>query len=551
MKFRKLIAVGLATTMMVSLLAGCGESKTNSKQTENGSLNLTVCIASEPETIDPSLNSSMDGATYILHAFEGLMKFEPKEDKEAEIVEGQAQSYEVSTDQLTYTFHLRDDIKWSDGKAVTAKDFVYAWRRLVNPATASDYATFINCVKNAQEIVAGTKKVEELGIEAVDDKTLVVTLVAPTAYFLGLCANAQLVPLREDIVEGNDSWTFGSDSYVSNGAYTVSEWNHDESIVMVKNDNYYEKDKVSVEKIIWKLLADDNAILAGFRGGELDMINTVPVDETASLISEGTLKVLPQLGTYCAVFNTQKAPFDNPLVRQAFSLAIDRSYICENVVQTGVEPASAWVPSGISNGSGGDFRRDGGDYYNISKAGYKANCEMARELLAQAGYPDGKGFPVVEYLYNTMDSHQKIYEAMGNMWSNVLGVTVTGSNQDWNVFLTTRETGDFQMARHGWVADYNDAMNFLDMYTTSNIGGNNYPRWSNKEYDNLIDKAVREKDGNERQRMLHQAEDKLMMDSAILPIYFYVDKYCLNNRITGMYHSPLGYYFFKYCTKNS
>lgn len=541
--------------MTVALLAGCGGSKSTGGSTSDGGssdsgLNLSVCIASEPETIDPSLNSAMDAATYILHTFEGLMKFEPASDgTSAEVKEGQAESYEVSDDGMTYTFHLRDNIKWSDGEDVTANDFVYAWHRLVNPATASDYAAFINCVVNAEDIVAGTKDVSELGVEATDDKTFVVHLVAPTTYFISLCANAQLVPLREDIVEGNDSWTFDPSTYVCNGPYVMTEWNHDESIVMEKNDNYYDKDSITTSKITWKLMSDSNAMLAGYQSGELDMINQVPVDEVKTLLDDGTLKTLPMLGTYCAVFNTEKAPFDDPKVRLAFSLAIDRNYICNNVTQTGEVPATGWVPTGIDNGSGSDFRAEGGDYYSVSDSDYEANCQKAKELLAEAGYPDGKGFPVVEYLYNTSDAHQKIYEALENMWSTVLGVSVTGSNQDWNVFLSTRETGDFQIARHGWIADFNDAMNFLDMFTTSAIDGNNYARWSNSEYDKLISDATKEADSATRAKMLHQAEDLLMNDAAIAPLYFYVDKCCMKDDISGMYHTPLGYFFFKYCSK--
>lgn len=547
---KKLLSLGLMLTLSASLFAGCGgDSKSGGSGSKSGGNTLTVTIASEPETIDPSLNSSMDGATYILHTFEGLMKYEPTSDGGAEAKEGMAESYEVSEDQKTYTFHIREDAKWSDGQPVTANDFVYSWRRLVNPKTAADYATYINCVENAEDIVAGNKDPEELGVEAPDEKTFVVHLVAPTAYFVSFTAGAQLVPLREDIVEGNEKWTFDPKTYVCNGPYKMSEWNHDESLVMVKNDNYYDKDNVKNDGITWKLMADDNTILAGFQGKELDMITQVPVDETASLLEDGTLVTVPQLGTYCIVFNVEKEPFNDPKVREAFSLAIDRNYICENVVMTGVEPAGAWVPTGIDNGAGGDFRKDGGNYYSIDKADYEANCKKAKELLAEAGYPDGKGFPIIEYLYNTMDSHQKIYEALGNMWSSVLGVTVTGQNQDWNVFLSTRETGDFQIARHGWVADFNDALNFLDMYTTANIDGNNYPRWSNADYDKAISDSIKEADPAKRQEYLHKAEDLLMGDSTVAPLYFYMDKYCLQDGIEGLYHTPLGYFFLKYCTK--
>lgn len=553
---KKLISAVLVAAMSLALVA-CGNTastgeteKTTDTAATEGGIDLTACVASEPDTIDPSLNSSVDGGIYIQHTFEGLMRYEPVEVdgafNDSEVVFGQAESVDVSEDGLVYTFHLRDDIYWSDGQPVTANDFVYSWRRLVNPATAADYGTLLNFIENAESIVKGETPVEELGVEATDDKTLVVTLANACAYFLDLTSFPCLMPLREDVVEGNDSWTF--DNYVCNGPFVISEWNHDSSIVMVPNEKYYEKDKIGPNSITWKLMDDANAMLADFRSGSLDMINDVPVDETAALMSDGTLKILPYIGTYAAVFNIEAAPFDDPLVRQAFNLAIDRNYICETVVQTGVMPATAWVPSGILDSTGKDFREAGGDYYSVSADDYAANCEKARELLAEAGYPNGEGFPVVEYAYNTNDAHQKIYEALQNMWSKELGVTVTGVNSDWNVFLTSREEGDFQVARHGWIADYNDASNFLDMYTSLNIGGNNYSRYNNPEFDQAVSDAVYESDLAKRDELLHKAEDMMMEDMILAPIYFYVDKACLNDRVDGAYHTSMGYFFFKYAT---
>lgn len=557
---KKLVSLLLVVCMAASMVAcgssdnGAASNNDGSATTENGGdaaggdaaagdTMITACIASEPETIDPSLNSSVDGATYIQHTFEGLMKFQAVDGQvEPEVVPGQAAAEPtVSEDGLVYTFTLRDDIYWSDGEPVTAQNFVYSWQRIVDPATASDYCYIIDMVANSKEIQAGEKDKSELGIVALDDKTLEITLVSPCAYFMDLCAFSSLMPLREDVVEGNDAWTF--DNYVGNGKYVISEWTHDESIVMTVNDKYYAQDEIKNDGITWKLMDDANAMLADFRSGSLDFINSVPVDETEALLAEGTLKTTPYLGTYCAVFNTEEAPFDNALVRQAFSLAIDRNYICEKITQCGETPASGWVPTGTTNYAGGDFRVDGGEYYSVAEEDYEANCAKAKELLAEAGYPDGEGFPVVTYLYNTDDKHQKIYEALAYMWQDVLGVQVTGSNQDWNVFLSTRSDGDFEVARHGWIADYNDAVNFLDMYMTSQIGGNNYARWSNEEFDNLITASITETDTAKRQEILHQAEDLMMEDMIVAPLYFYVEPYCLSTDLTGASHTSLGYWF--------
>ncbi len=554
---KKLVSLLLVVCMAASMVA-CGSSDNGAASGNDGNaaaeqdggnaadaegLMVTACIASEPETIDPSLNSSVDGATYIQHTFEGLMKFQAVDGQiEPEVVPGQAAAEPtISEDGLVYTFTLRDDIFWSDGQPVTAHDFVYSWQRIVDPATASDYCYIIDMVVNAQAIQAGEKDKSELGIKALDDKTLEITLVSPCAYFMDLCAFSSLMPLREDIVEGNDSWTF--DNYVGNGKYVISSWTHDESIVMTVNDKYYAQDEIKNAGITWKLMDDENAMLADFRSGSLDFINSVPVDETAALIEEGTLQITNYIGTYCAVFNIEEAPFDDPLVREALSLAIDRNYIVENITQRGEKPASGWVPSGITNYAGGDFRVDGGDYYSVAPEDYEANCEKARELLAEAGYPNGEGFPVVTYLYNTNDGHQKIYEALAYMWQEELGIQVTGSNQDWNVFLSTRSEGDFEIARHGWIADYNDAVNFLDMWMTAQIGGNNYARWSNEEFDNLITASITESDAAARQELLHQAEDLMMKDAIVAPIYFYTEPYCLSPELTGASHTSLGYWF--------
>ena len=548
-KSKKVLALAMALCMTVGLTAcggnnGTANTPTGTVANENsgaGTLDLTACIASEPETIDPSLNSSVDGATYIMHTFEGLMKYQQVGETDSEIVYGQAESHEVSDDGLVYTFHLRDDIYWSDGVAVTANDFVYGWQRLVDPETASDYCYIIDMVKNSTKIQAGELPVTELGIVALDEKTVEITLESPCPYFMELGAFASLMPLRQDIVEGNDSWTFDPATYIGNGCYKITEWEHDSYIKMVKNEYYYDQESLGPDSITWRLMDDANAMLAAWRNGEIDFINDIPVDEVKTLLADGSLKILPQLGIYAVVFQTEVAPFDDPLVREALSLAIDRNYICDNITQMGQIPATAWVPAGISDGNGGDFRELGGEYYSVAAEDYEANCEKARELLAQAGYPNGEGFPVISYSYNTSDSHKKIAEAVAYMWESELGIQTQLANQDWNVFLQTREDGDFEAARHGWVADYNDSANFLELWTTGN--SNNYAHWSNEEYDSLIAGAVLESDLAKRAEMLHQAEDILMADNIVAPLYFYVDKYMLNDRVDNIYHTPMGYFF--------
>ena len=536
---KKLIAIALVLIMAFSVF-GCTTS------TED--FEIAVNFASEPNTIDPALNSAVDGAVMINHIFEGLYKWVDDGSGNATLALGQAKEVTPNADKTVYTVKLRDDIKWSDGKDVIAADFVYAWQRLVDPNTAADYCYMADIILNANEIMAGEMDKSELGVKAIDEKTLEITLHTACPYFEEIMAFPALMPIRSDIIEQyGDQWTFSPETYIGNGQYKMAEWSHNEFIKLVPSETYYDVDKLGPKVIKFALMDDTNAIYAAYRSGSLNFIQEVPVDEIPGLLSSGELKVHPYLGTYYCCFNTSKAPFDDVRVREAFSLVIDRNYIVENVTKTGQMPATAFVPSGISDAPGtkDDFRAVGGDYMDVSAEKYQENCERARQLLAEAGYPNGEGFPIVEYLYNTSDNHRLIGEALQNMWQTELGVTVNLVNQEWNTFLDTRKNGDYSIARNGWIADYNDPMSFLDMWLTG--GGNNDAQYSNPDYDALIMQAKSTSDLAERMSLMHQAEDILMgQDVVHAAIYFYTDKY-MSQGIKGMYFTPLGYYFFGYC----
>ena len=560
---KKILSVILAAALTCSMVVGCGSSKDTAKDDKaatSGSdgFNVTVNFASEPMTMDPALNSTVDGGVMANHLFEGLMKWQDTGEEadgsdgtvdNAELTYGQAESYDKVENEdgtVTYTFHLRDGIKWSDGKDVTAGDFEYAWKRLVDPATAADYSYMLDSVVNANEIIAGEKDASELAAKAIDDKTFEVTITTDVPYFEEICAFPATMPVRQDIIEEKgDQWTFDPSTYISNGSYKLTEWTHNSQIVMAKNENYYDYENLGPDTITFKLMDDSNAMLSGFKSGELDFIQDAPQAELPSLIASGDMKILNYLGTYYVCFQTQKAPFDNPKVREAFTLAVDRTYIVDKVTQSGQVEAGGYVPSGISDADGGDFRAEGGDYYKPTDADYEANCEKARQLLAEAGYPNGEGFPVVEYLYNTSDAHKAVAEALQNMWEQELGVTVTLNNQEWAAFLQTRKNGDYSIARNGWISDYNDPISFLDMWMTG--GGNNDAQYANPEYDNIIKQAKATSDATERMKLLHQAEDILVgQDYVVNPLYFYTQKYMLADGIEGTYYCPLGYFFFGY-----
>ena len=566
---KKFLALALASVMAVSVAACGSSSSTNDTSAADSSTtteaadttasadgyNLAVCLASEPMTIDPALNSAVDGAIMANHMFEGLVKWVDNGSGEAELAPGQAESWEKTVNDdgtVTYAIKMRDGIKWSDGKDVTAGDFEYSWKRLADPATAADYCYMIDMVQGYAEVADGSADKDTLGIKAVDDKNLEITLSYDCPYFEEIMAFPATFPVRQDIVEGNEEWTYSPETYIGNGAYKMVEWSHNAYILTEKSETYYDYEKLGPDTIKYTLLDDNNAMLAAFNSGELNFIMNFPTDEMANYLASGQITVAPYIGTYYVCFNTEDEVFSNPLVRQAFSLVIDRNYIVENVSQSGEVPATGYVPSGVydaEGANGDDFRTVGGDYYSVSADDYQANCDKARELLAEAGYPNGEGFPAVEYMYNTDDRHKAIAEALQNMWQTELGVTVNLSNQDWNVFLKSRKDGDFQIARNGWIADYNDPCSFLDMWYTG--GGNNDAQYSNPEYDALIDAAKATSDQTERMAAFHKAEDLLIgQDNVLAPIYFYTNPYMLSDNISGMYYTPLGYFFFGYTQQN-
>lgn len=591
---KKTLSLLLSLVFVVSLLAGCGNPGTapatptpdanpetsgtpapegTPAPSAGGPFEITLNIASEPQSIDPALNSAVDGAIMLGHMFEGLMKWKDSEVEtpgsdgtctNAELTEGQAESYEkvVNDDgTVTYTFKIRSDARWSDGKPVTAGDFVYSWQRLVTPETAADYNYMIDSVVNANEIMAGDMDPTELAVSAPDDSTFVVTLTSDLPYFLEVCAFPATFPVRQDVTtkeDGtpNDQWTFDVATYLCNGPYKLTAWNHNSEIVMEPNEQYYDAANLGPDKITFKLMDDQNAMLSGFNSGELDFIEDVPQAELPDLIASGDLKIVDYIGTYYVCYQTQKAPFDDPRVRQAFTLAVDRTFIVDKVTQAGQVPANGFVPAGVydaAGSTGDDFRTVGGAYYSIegdADYSYEANCEKARELLAEAGYPNGENFPVVEYLYNTSDAHKAVAEALQNMWETELGVKVTLNNQEWAVFLQTRKDGNYSIARNGWIADYNDPMSFLDMWLTG--GGNNDAQYANADYDAKIQEAKNTTDPAARMKLMHEAENIIMgQDWALNPLYFYTQKYMLSDRVGGMFYTPLGYFFFSYAHPNA
>ncbi len=561
MKKRNRRTAALLAAVLTLALCACGPAQTadpSPSPAQSGEpsaspaperLGLSVCLGDEPVTVDPTLLHRRADASIVSHLFEGLMRWAPSGESddglgEVELVCGQAKDYlrtENADGTVTYTFHLREDAKWSDGKAVTAHDFVYAWQRLADPANAAYYADLIDCVVNAAAVESGEKEPSELAAWAVDDATFAV-ITQDVPWFLQLCAFPVTFPVRQDMVEQDPSqWTYSLDTFVTNGMYRLSTWSHGVGMALAPSEHYYDKAATqAAQPLTFTFLEGDEAILAAYQAKELDFAACAPAGQVPELMDKDEMDAADYVGVYYLTFQTQKAPFDDPRVRQAFTLAVDRKRLTEKTTAAGETPAYGYVPSGISDGDGGDFRDEGGDFYGDD---YAANCRKARELLAQAGYPEGAGFPETVYLYNTGSHHKAVAEALREMWKTELGVEVTLKDQEWALFLQTRRDGDYSIARGSWTADFDDPASFLELWRTDAAG--NDARYANAEYDQRIDAAATEQDGEKRMELLHQAEHLLVgRDFALCPLYFNTKPYLMADDVEGVCYSPLGAFFF-------
>jgi oligopeptide transport system substrate-binding protein len=535
-----------STQPTTATTAANGETTTAPVEGNSKALDLAVQIGPDPETIDPALNSAVDGGNMILHAFETLLSV----DSENKIVPGTAEDFKVSPDGLTYTFNLRKGLKWSDGTPLTASDFVYSWKRLADPKTAAPYAgDMLGYVKGYDEAAKGN--LDALGLSAPDDNTFVVELSAPCVYFSKLVTHGSMVPVQKATIEANaDQWTLKPETYVSNGPLKMIEWVPGSHITFAKNENYWDADKVTLNTLKFVLMEDGNAAYSAYQTGEVSMIKTVPTEEVPGLKGKEDFHVEPIMGTYYLDFQNQKEPFNNPDVRMALSLAIDRDYVANTVMQGTYMPATNFVGPGISDAEPGSFFEDitkknnGKDYFDTKD--HEANVAKAKELLAKAGYPDGKGFPATEYMINDSGYHKPVAEYLQSCWKEVLGITVDIKVVEWATFTPTRRAGDYQMARDGWVYDYDDPSNMLNLMMSTS--GNNNAKYSNPELDKLLDEANTTADVAEHYAKLHEAENMILKDAAIAPVAYYTDFWLQNPKLKGTWHSPYGYWFFQYAT---
>ena len=493
-------------------------------------------LAVEPQTIDPVRNNAVDGSNVIFNLFDGLVRIGFDDAPEP----GCAERWEVSEDGMTWTFHLRKGLKWSDGKPLTAEDFRYGLLRLLDARNASPNAYMAYFLKNGEAFFNGKAGSEDVGIDVPDDATLRLRLENPAPLMLDCLSFYAFAPARADVVEQDPrGWATKPESLVCNGPFVLSEWKHNSELTLTKNPNYWDADNVKIDKVRLVMITDSNTALAAFKAGKIDLLDRIPPQMTPQLIESGEAKVAPALGTAFCVFNVVRAPFDDPRVRKAFTLAIDRRTMVEKVTLGGQKPAVAFIPYGIPGaGSDRDFRAEGGTFLPE-----RADPEAAKKLLAEAGYPDGKGFPKVTYKYNLSSTNKAIAEALQAMWKQNLGVEVELANEEWKVFLNTREQGDFQIARHAYVTIFFDAGSLLEGWVTGSP--KNVARYSDPEYDALIRDSLKQMDRSKRMEDMHRAEAILMRDLPVLPLYFYSTPYMQSARVKGIYISPRSWVLFR------
>ncbi|HMM19821.1 MAG TPA: peptide ABC transporter substrate-binding protein [Selenomonadales bacterium] len=507
MSWKKALSLSLAVIFLCAVLAGCGGAKTTTPAEKA----LRIAIDADPTGLDPRKSSSITDFYVEKQMYEGLTAVNAK----GEIVPAVAERWEVSPDGLKYVFHLRADAKWSNGDPVTAQDFEYAWKSALDPKLAVPMANYLYYLKNGEKYYKNQAGADDIGVKAVDDRTLEVTLEQPTAFFLSLMSFATYFPIHKKTAEANPDWTKDPKTMVCNGPFQITEWAHNSKIELVKNDKYWDAGKVKIGKVVFIVCDNAATAVSMFETNQIDISNVPPPSgELERLQKENKAKIFPLIGTYFYIFNTQKAPFDNVKVRKAFQLAIDRSAIVTNITKGGQQPALGFVPLGLSDARPGeDFRKVGGELYKDN------DIETARKLLAEAGYPGGKGLPPVALLYNTGDVHKVLAEAIQDMWKKNLGVEVTLTNQEWKVFLQTRKNGDYQVARHNWVGDYLDPMTFIDLWDTSEAKKNS-AFYANAEYARLVRLAQTSVDQAARMKAMHEAEKIIIDDAMIMPIYF-------------------------------
>ncbi len=508
------LAVAVASTTAFAADVPAGTKLADKQELVRGN-------GTEVATIDPHKSQGVPESHVIRDLLEGLVN----QNADGDTIPGVAESWETP-DNKTFTFHLRKDAKWSNGDPVTAQDFVYSWQRAVDPATASPYSWYMEYtkMKNAKDIVAGKKDKSELGVKATDDHTLVVELDSAVPYFVMMMGHTTTKPVHKATIEKyGDQWT-KPEHFVGNGAYVVDKWVVNERLVLKRNEQYWDNDKTILNKVTFLPIENQVSEMNRFLAGEIDFTNELPLEHYKRLKKEHpeSVSVVGNLCTYYYLFNTKKAPFDDVRVRKAVSYAIDRNIVANAIMGQGQKPAYFLTPEITAH-----FNPEMPAYGKMTQK--ERDAEAAR-LLAEAGY--GKDNPLkFSLLYNTSENHKKVAVALGSMWKKALGVNVTLENQEWKTYLSTKDSGNFEVARAGWCGDYNEASSFLTLMKSGNTTGGIH--YDSKAYDELMEKAITSKSEAERSALYAEAEKLMAKDMPIAPIYQYVKSRLLSPKVGG------------------
>lgn len=521
------LAILAALTLV---LGACGFGGDKSSDDKSGEKTLNLSIASEPPSLHPQLATDTQSGSILNGVFEGLTRV----DGQGKVENAMAEDVKVSDDKLTYTFTLRD-AKWSNGDQVVAGDFEYAWKWALEPKNAAQYSYIFYAIKGAEAYNTGKGKAEDVGVKALDDKTLEVTLNNPTPYFLELTAFYSYMPVDQKVVEKNDKWfAEAGDNYVTNGPYTLKEWKHNDSVTLAKSDTYWDKENVDVDKINIAMVESSTTADRMFQSGDLDFLGApfqgVALDKIDSYKKDKSLNIKDTAAIYVYKFNTKDDVMKNKNIRKALTLGMDRQGLIDNVTKGEQKPANGVVPKSING-------------WDSQKTFLKDNDMAAAKEALQAGMKElgikDASDIKVKLSINTDEAHAAIAQYIQEGWNKNLGINVTIDNSEWQVYLDKVDNGDFQVARMGWSGDYNDATTFLDQYTTAS-NGNNQTGWESKEYQTLMAKAQKETNDETRLGYLQQAEQVLMADYPVAPIYDYTTLYVVKDGITGMEPDVLG-----------
>lgn len=560
--WKKIMSLLLAMGLVLSALTGCGGGGGGDAQddTKEPVGEVVWNIKTNPKSWDPGRNANAEGGHISLNIFEGLMR----DSEDGTLIPGVAESYDLSEDETVYTFHLRKDAKWSDGEPVTAHDFEYAWKRVCNADTASTYAfIMVPYIKGAQAYYDGTGSADDVAVTAEDDYTLKVELNFPVAYFLNLTAFYTYMPVREDCAEAGEGWEKDPATCISNGPFKLEEYKSDLHIILTKNDNYWNADDIQLERIKAVMIKEATTALQGYQAGDLQVLDAVPQEEIANLkASDPNFILKPRVRDFYFVANYDKNPTSNEKVRKALALAIDRKSLVEKVTRGGEIPATGLVPPTLTLSDGSSFRELDSAGNPLPEYGIDPNqalVEEAKQLLADAGYPNGENFPEIELLYNVDEYNQKVAEAIQEMWKNNLNINVKLRNEDFTTFRKTVFEGNYDLAINAWGGDYADPMTMLDIFTSYSDINNTQWRWkpydtqpndttmnpTNKTFDESIENAMKTS-GTERDGWLKKAEKQLIGDEMILiPILFPTSTLIIDQSVVeGVYTTVMGQWMF-------